>query len=82
MSRVARALRTFGHFWWRFLVGDTPEFAVAAAAVVGLAFLVAHDHAAGVVLLPTVTGAFLAFSTYRGRRRVAGSSRSPDGDTD
>ncbi len=82
MSGVTRALRAFGHFWWEFVVGDTPELALATAVVVGVAFVVAHDHAVGAVLVPAVTAAFLGFSTYRGRRRVAGRSGPAADDTD
>ncbi len=73
MSQVVRAIRAFGHFWREFLVGDSPELAVASAAVVVLAFAVAHDHAVGVVLLPAVAALFLVFSVYRGRRRGSGA---------
>ena len=62
--------RAFAHFWWDFFVGDTPELALATAAIVGLAFLLAGDHWAGAVLLPLVAAGFLFASTYRGRRRA------------
>ena len=39
MSAVVRVVRAFGLFWWDFLVGDTPELALATGAIVGLAFL-------------------------------------------
>jgi hypothetical protein len=67
---VGKALRAFGHFWWGFLVGDTPELAVATGALVGLAFLLAGPHLVGAILLPLVAAAFLLLSTYRGRRRA------------
>jgi hypothetical protein len=67
---VGRALRAFGHFWWDFLVGDTPELAVATGALVGLAFLLAGPGLVGAILLPLVAAAFLFLSTYRGRRRA------------
>jgi hypothetical protein len=67
--RLGRALRAFGHFWWDFLVGDTPEFAVATLLIVGLAFLLHSNRTAATVLLPLVTAVFLATSTYRGRKR-------------
>ena len=70
MTAVARALRAFGHFWWDFLVGDTPELAVATGVLVGLAFLLAGPRLVGAILLPLVAAAFLFLSTYRGRRRV------------
>ena len=44
MKTVGRLLRAFGLFWWDFLVGDTPELAVATAALVGLAFLLASTY--------------------------------------
>ena len=67
---VARAVRAFGHFWWDFLVGDTPELALATGAIVGLAFLLAGQRWVGAILLPLVAAAFLFVSTYRGRRRA------------
>ena len=70
MSAVARAIRAFGHFWWDFLVGDTPELALATGAIVGLAFLLAGQRWVGAILLPLVAAAFLFLSTYRGRRRA------------
>ncbi len=41
VTAVTRAIRAFGLFWWDFLVGDTPELALATGAIVGLAFLLA-----------------------------------------
>jgi hypothetical protein len=70
VSALARAVRAFGHFWWDFLVGDTPELAVATGALVGLAFLLAGPRWVGAILLPLVAAAFLFLSTYRGRRRA------------
>jgi hypothetical protein len=71
MTAVTRAIRAFGHFWWDFLVGDTPELALATAAIVGLAFLLAGGtRLVGAIVLPLVAAAFLFVSTYRGRRRA------------
>jgi hypothetical protein len=70
VSAVARAVRAFGHFWWDFLVGDTPELALATGALVGLAFLLAGQRWVGAIVLPLVAAAFLFVSTYRGRRRA------------
>lgn len=72
MTAVSRALRAFGDFWWDFLVGDTPELALATAAIVALAFLLAGNRVVGAILLPLIAAAFLFLSTYRGRRRSAG----------
>jgi hypothetical protein len=65
-----RALRAFGHFWWDFVIGDTPELALATGAIVGLAFLLAGENLVGAILLPLVAAGFLFVSTYRGRRRA------------
>jgi hypothetical protein len=73
VSAVTRALRAFGHFWWDFLVGDTPELALATGALVGLAFLLAGQHWVGAIVLPLVAATFLFLSTYRGRRRTSKS---------
>jgi hypothetical protein len=70
VSAVARAVRAFGHFWWDFLVGDTPELALATGALVGLAFLLAGQRWVGAIVLPLVAASFLFVSTYRGRRRA------------
>ncbi|HVA07183.1 MAG TPA: hypothetical protein VNG12_10630 [Acidimicrobiales bacterium] len=67
MSHVARAIRAFARFWWDFLVGDTPEFAVATLAVIGLAYLMRDSHLVAAIALPLVTATFLLASTYRGR---------------
>jgi hypothetical protein len=79
MEHVTRAAKAFGRFWWDFLIGDTPEFAVATLAIVGLAFLIEDARVAGAILLPLVTAAFLLASTYRGRlgrARSVGASKT------
>lgn len=73
---VGRAVRAFGHFWWDFLVGDTPELFVAMLVLVGLAFALRHDHVADVVLLPVLAAIALVGSAWRGRRRP--SRRQPE----
>ncbi len=70
MKTLTGALRAFGHFWWDFLVGDTPELALAVGVLVGLAFLLSGQRVAGAILLPLVATLFLFVSTYRGRRRA------------
>jgi len=72
MSVISRALRAFGHFWWDFLIGDTPELALATGIIVDLAFLVSGERVLGVILLPVVAAGFLLLSVLRARRRVPG----------
>jgi len=72
MTVISRALRAFGHFWWDFLIGDTPELALATGIIVALAFLVSGERVLGVFLLPAVAASFLLLSVLRARRRVPG----------
>jgi len=70
VGAVGRAVRAFGRFWWDFLIGDTPELALATGVIVALAFLLDGERLVGAVLLPVLAAAFLLVSTYRGRRRA------------
>jgi large-conductance mechanosensitive channel len=70
VKTLTGAVRAFCQFWWDFLVGDTPEVALAVGVIVGLAFLLAGQRVVGAILLPLVATAFLFVSTYRGRRRA------------
>jgi hypothetical protein len=65
---ISRGVRAFGHFWWDFLVGDTPELIVAVIAIVALALLLRHHHDITFTLLPVLTILFLLASTLRGRQ--------------
>jgi hypothetical protein len=65
---AGRALQAFGRFWWDFLVGDTPELAVGALVVIGLAAALAGLGVAAAVLLPLAVVAVLAASVRRGAR--------------
>jgi hypothetical protein len=69
---VVRGVKAFGRFWWDFLIGDTPELALATGIIVALAFLISGDRVVGVILLPLLAAAFLLVSTLRGRRRAPG----------
>ena len=73
MTVIANALRTFGRFWWEFLVGDTPELFVAAMVIVGVAFALRPFHVAAIVTLPVLAIVALTASAFRGRRRAATS---------
>jgi hypothetical protein len=75
MGAVARAARWLGHFIWDFLVGDTPELAVATGVIVAVAFLLAGTEWLGAILLPLLAAGLLLASTWRGRKRAP--SRSP-----
>jgi hypothetical protein len=70
MALVVRGLKAFGHFWWDFVIGDTPELALATGLIVALAFLIDGERIVGVILLPLLAAGFLLASTLRGRRRA------------
>jgi len=72
VTAVGRLVRAFGHFWWDFLVGDTPELALATGGVVAAAFLLAGTHWLGAIVLPFLAAVFLLLSALRGSRRAPG----------
>jgi len=69
-----RWLAAFGHFWWEFLIGDTPELFVGAVAVLGvLALLCTHTglRTVAAYLAPVLVSLLLAASVWRAARRRA-----------
>jgi len=71
VTAAGRLLRAFGHFWWDFLVGDTPELALATGVVVAVAFMLHGTRWVGAILLPLLTAGFLFLSALRASRRAA-----------
>jgi hypothetical protein len=69
---LARGVKAFGRFWWDFVIGDTPELALATGVIVALAFLISGQRVVGVIMLPLLAAGFLLLSTLRGRRRAPG----------
>lgn len=78
-ATVVRWATAFGRFWWDFIVGDTPEFAVATLLIVGAALLLRHERMAATIVLPLLAAGFLLASTVRGRRRAAPKDPAPPG---
>lgn len=70
IAAVRRGIVAFGHFWWDFLIGDTPELALATGVIVAVAFLLAGSRWAGAIILPLLATLFLFLSVLRGRRRA------------
>jgi hypothetical protein len=69
---VRHGLAAFGHFWWEFLIGDTPELFVGAVAVIGiLALLCAHTglRTLAAYLAPVLVVLLLAASVWHAARR-------------
>ena len=77
MRAVARAARWFGHFLWDFVVGDTPELALATGVIVAVAFLLGGTEWLGATLLPLLAAGLLLGSTWRGRKRAPSRSARP-----
>ncbi len=80
--RVRRYVVAFGHFWWEFLVGDTPELLVGAVLAVVVVALFAHHgvaRAVTVASLPVLVIAMLGASVRRAQRAAARSSHDAAG---
>jgi hypothetical protein len=71
-TRLVRWSKAFAHFWWDFLIGDTPELFLAVVVLVGVAFALRHDQVAGVITLPLLAIIALTASAWRGRAKVRG----------
>jgi len=70
ITAIRKAIVAFCHFWWDFLVGDTPELALATGVIIAVAFLLAGSRWAGAIILPGLATVFLFLSVLRGRRRA------------
>lgn len=62
MDAVRDKLRTFGAFWWDFIVGDDWRVAVGVLASFGLTALLAHLGVPAWWLIPAVALAMLTAS--------------------
>lgn len=63
-------LKSFLYFWWDFLVGDSPELAVAVLVLLVVALTTGMPGQAGTVLLPVVVAAGIVVSVYIGKMRI------------
>jgi len=64
-----RYLRSFGRFWWSFVVGDDWLVAAAVAVALGLTALLTHEGVNAWWLLPVAVVVALADSLRRESRR-------------
>jgi len=74
VNRTGRLARLVGRGLWDFLIGDTPEFALAAGALVIFAVLLHHQRAAVVAGLPALVIVVLAAGVWHGRRQRRSST--------
>jgi hypothetical protein len=64
-------LRSFGHFWWNFIVGDDWRVAAGIAFALGVASLFSHGGIDAWWLLPPAVALVLAGSLRRASHRSA-----------
>jgi hypothetical protein len=69
MKAIARGVRSFGRFWWEFLVGDSPVIFFAVLAIVAVALLLRHHSSVAVVVLPLMAIATLVTTVMVGRNK-------------
>ncbi len=67
MRALGRGARSFGRFWWEFLIGDTPELFFAVLAIVAAALLLRNLRGVAVIVLPVMAIVSLVASAFRGR---------------
>ena len=73
-SGLRRWPAAFGHFWWEFLIGDTPELFVGAVAVVGIVAVLCLSPGLRTVaafVAPVLVSLVLAASVAKAARRRA-----------
>jgi hypothetical protein len=63
-----RHLRSFGRFWWDFVVGDDWRVAVGLAVALGLTWLLTHNGVNAWWLLPLAVVVLLVGSVRREAR--------------
>jgi hypothetical protein len=63
-------LRSFGRFWWNFIVGDDWRVAAGLAVALGLTALFTHNGIDAWWLLPLAVALLLAGSCWRATRQA------------
>jgi hypothetical protein len=61
-------LRSFGRFWWNFIVGDDWRVAAGLAVAFALTWLLEHEDVSAWWLLPAAVALLLAESVRREAR--------------
>jgi hypothetical protein len=64
-----RHIRSFGRFWWDFIVGDDWRVAAGVAVALGLTGLLVQEGVDAWWLLPATVGLLLALSLRRAADR-------------
>jgi hypothetical protein len=61
-------LKSFGKFWWDFIIGDDWRLAVGVVAGLGITELLTHDDVNAWWILPLVVAITLTWSLRRATR--------------
>ena len=69
-------LKSFGRFWYDFIVGDDWTIALGVVVAVALTALAAHAGLAAWAILPVTVTAGLTWSVARARPRPSSASTS------
>jgi hypothetical protein len=76
LGSVSRGLRTFGAFWWDFIVGDDWRVAVGVVLAFAVTALLAHRGVSAWWVMPVAVLAILAASVLSAAR----AARRPSAD--
>ena len=69
MSRVVHGLKSFGAFWWDFIVGDDWRIAAGVVVAMALTALLAHNDVTAWWVLPAAVLLMLGFSLRHAVRK-------------
>ena len=64
-----KQIRTFGNFWYDFIIGDDWRVALGVTVAIALIFIVSHQGANWWWMLPLAVAALLGVSLNRASRR-------------
>jgi hypothetical protein len=67
-------IRSFGHFWYDFVVGDEWTVAAGAVAALALTYLLSRTGSSSWWILPAAVAFLLPWSVWRAARRRRSSA--------
>jgi hypothetical protein len=66
---IVKALRSFGAFWYDFIIGDDPFVAIGVIVAFGATAALAHNDVTAWWLMPIVVAVLLGSTLARAVRR-------------
>jgi hypothetical protein len=70
MNRIGRGLKSFGAFWWDFIVGDDWRIAAGIVVAFALTALLAHNNITAWWVLPIAVLLMLGLSLREAVRKA------------